>query len=324
MRGGGDTPSNNDNGYIKPELPESSGKDPFEGKTLLITKYTNFRLKVDTSNKTLVYQSKKPAENDSTSEPVYVDYIKWSYSYDNLTDTPTITLQYESFYDQNGKVLTIPETIDSMAELVSSLAVLGLELKVEFISEESDEEKKQEEIRKINEEYNLNLTKEDFTKEKIKATQEKVIKTPVAQKMIQEVVQEIKKHLEDLFSRLVTYAITLEKTEKNEDKIGFEGKYDSNYEWYDQITGEFADSEGGRASFNCSKKYISVDGKDYSVTSITGDRIHCEGEGETKTFSYEKSQIESNSDMTITVTVGDESIPCSWKPSTSVSELAIF
>lgn len=211
-----------------------------------------------------------------------------------------------------------------MAELVSSLAVLGLELEVEFISEESDEEKKQEEIRKINEEYNLNLTKEDFTKEKIKATQEKVIKTPVAQKMIQEVVQEIKKHLEDLFSRLVTYAITLEKTEKNEDKIGFEGKYDSNYEWYDQITGEFADSEGGRASFNCSKKYISVDGKDYSVTSITGDRIHCEGEGETKTFSYEKSQIESNSDMTITVTVGDESIPCSWKPSTSVSELAIF
>ena len=314
--GGGDTPSNNDNGYIKPELPESSGKDPFEGKTLLIYKHSNFRFKVDTSNKTLVWQIEFPAENGSTSEPEYRDYLKWNYSYDNLTDTPTITLQYESFYDQNGKVLTIPEYIDAAAELVSSLAVSGLELNVEFISEESDEEKKQEEIRKINEEYNLNLTKEDFTKEKIKATQEKVIKTPVAQKMIQEVGQEIKKHLEDLFSRLATYAITLEKTEKNEDKIGFEGKYDSNYEWYDQITGEFADSEGGRASFNCLKKYISVDGKDYSVTSITGDRIHCEGEGETKTFSYEKSQFESNSDMTITVTVGDESIPCIWVPGT--------
>lgn len=309
----------------KPMLPESLGKDPFEGKTLLITKYNSFRLKVDTSNKTLVYQSRKPAENDSTSEPVYVyeDYIKWSYSYDNLTDTPTITLQYESFYDQNGKVLTIPETIDSMAELVSSFAVSGLALNLEFISKESDEEKKQEEIRKINEEYNLNLTKEDFTEEKIEATQEKVIKTPVAQKMIQEAGQEIKKHLEDLFSRLATYAITLEKTEKNEDKIGFEGKYDSNYEWYDQITGEFADSEGGRASFNWFSKYITVDGKDYSVTSITGDRIHCEREGETKTFSYEKSPIEPNSDMTITVTVGDESIPCIWVPG-SIKDLSDF
>ena len=119
--GGGGNEEPNTGTYIKPMLPESSGKDPFEGKTLLITKSTNYRLKVDTSNKTLVYQSGVPAENDSTSEPgyVYKDYIKWSYSYDNLTDTPTITLQYESFYDQNGKVLTIPETIDSMAELVS-------------------------------------------------------------------------------------------------------------------------------------------------------------------------------------------------------------
>lgn len=323
---GGDTPSNNDNGYIKPMLPESSGKDPFEGKTLLICNDELYRFKVDTSSKTLVcqVQVRNPAENDSTSELVYKDRIKWSYSYDNLTDTPTITLQYESFYNiENGEIITIPEYIDLSAELVSSFAVSGLALNLEFISKESDEEKKQEEIRKINEEYNLNLTKEDFTEEKIKATQEKVIKTPVAQKMIQEVVQEIKKRLEDLFSRLATYAITLEKTEKNEDKIGFEGKYDSNYEWYDQITGEFADSEGGRASFNCSWKYISVDGKDYTVTSITGDRIHCEGEGETKTFSYEKSQFESNSDMTITVTVGDESIPCIWVPG-SIEDLLAF
>ena len=46
---GGDTPSNNDNGYIKPMLPESSGKDPFEGKTLLIYNDEWYRFKVDTA-----------------------------------------------------------------------------------------------------------------------------------------------------------------------------------------------------------------------------------------------------------------------------------
>ena len=247
---GGDNEVSNNGTYIKPKLPENSGKDPFEGKTLLIDKYSYLRFKVDTSNKTLVCQI--TAENGSTSEPEYRDYVKWTYSYDNLTDTPTITLQHESIYDTNGKVIPIPEYIDLSAEWVSK-----------SISDEAG--------------------------------------------------QKLKKHLEDLFSRLATYAITLEKTEKNEDKIGFEGKYDSNYEWYDQITGNFTDTEyPGRVSFNFFNKSI----ENYSVTSITGDRIHCEKEGETKIFSYEKSQVESNSDMTIAVTVGDESIPCIWVPGT--------
>ena len=253
--GGGGNEEPNTGTYIKPMLPESSGKDPFEGKTLLICNDELYRFKVDTSSKTLVCQI---LEEDSTSNKVYVDYVKWTYSYDNLTDTPIITLRYESMYDlENGKVITIPEYIDLSVGLIS-----------EYISDE------------------------------------------VGQKM--------KKYLEDLFSRLATYAITLEKTENDEDKIVFEGKYDSNYTWYDQITGGFSDSEGG-SSFNCLSKYITVDGKVYSVTSITGDRIHCEGEGETKTFSYEKSQIEHNSDMTITVTIGDKSIPCIWKPDTFVA-----
>ena len=34
--GGGDNEEPNTGTYIKPMLPESSGKDPFEGKTLLI------------------------------------------------------------------------------------------------------------------------------------------------------------------------------------------------------------------------------------------------------------------------------------------------
>ena len=258
LAGGGDNEVPNTGTYIKPMLPESSGKDPFEGKTLLIFNDESYRFKVDTSSKTLVCQI---LEEDSTSNKVYVDYVKWTYSYDNPTDTPIITLRYESMYDlENGKVITIPEYIDVLAELFS-----------EYISDEAG--------------------------------------------------QEIKKYLEDLFSRLATYAITLEKTEKNENKIGFEGKYDSNYTWYDQITGVFT---GDGASFNWFSKYITVDGKDYSVTSITGDLIHCEREDETKTFSYEKSQIEHNSDMTITVTIEDKSIPCIWKPDTFVALPTFF
>ncbi|MBO5692275.1 MAG: hypothetical protein J6R96_10515, partial [Spirochaetaceae bacterium] len=185
---------------------------------------------------------------------------------------------------------------------------------VSKIWEVSNEEEKQKEIHKLNEEYNLNLTIEDFSEENIAATLEK--SRPVVEKKSQEAGQEIKKHSEELFSRLATYAITLEKTENDEDEIVFEGKYDSNYEWYNQITGAFT---GDGAYFNWFFNYIIVDGKVYSVTSITGDRIHCEGEGETKTFSYEKSQTEHNSDMTITVTIGDKSIPCIWKPDTFVA-----
>ena len=142
--GGGGNEEPNTGTYIKPELPESSGKDPFEGKTLLICNVEWYRFKVDTSSKTLVFQVQvqNPAENDSTSELVYKDRVKWSYSYDNLTDTPTITLQYESIYNvENGEIITIPEYIDTSAEFVSSFEVSRLALNLEFISKESDEEK---------------------------------------------------------------------------------------------------------------------------------------------------------------------------------------
>lgn len=277
-----------------PTLPANKGTDPFDGLETLTYGSVNGRYAVDTAKKTLSKQFTTTGQ-DWTDEAVY------SYSYDG--EAQTITVKVDSLVNPESEELVSREQfIDSLK--TSFKEVLASSLDKAIAGTETD---KQAFIEEAKYDFEITLTEEDLTAEKKEATLEKLWNSPDVQEMVNGYIL--------LFDNTFTYAVALTKKNGTTATVSFEGQYDTNSPWYQQMVGEFSDTNAN-AHFSSLNSYIRSGDYTYSISSVDAASKTIKGIYEKsnteKSFSYTTSG--SGKDMVVTVDVDGTQIACSWTP----------
>ena len=257
--------------YKKPILPESVGKDPFEGLTELVTDF-NDKFLVNTELKTITSFDRR---GDIIAE--------YEYSYNN-TDNGVILSVIVS-------KIAIGEEFVSAEDYATSMENFRKDLIKERITEDFDyydeyygseywnESNWQERIDSTNFEYGTSFTKDNYNKGNFDWIFDQIISTPKT------------KNIFDIYSLAVNrvheiynYKIDITNINGTQADFDYEGIYDESKKWYEQTSVYFY----GYHELN--DDHINVVVMFY-YSFIGGYHIYSIDDSSIKTFYYDENNI---------------------------------
>lgn len=257
--------------YKKPILPESVGKDPFEGLTELVTDF-NEKFLVNTELKTITSFDRR---GDIIAE--------YEYSYNN-TDNGVILSVIVS-------KIAIGEEFVSAEDYATSMENFRKDLIKERITEDFDyydeyygseywnESNWQERIDSTNFEYGTSFTKDNYNKGNFDWIFDQIISTPKT------------KNIFDIYSLAVNrvheiynYKIDITNINGTQADFDYEGIYDESKKWYEQTSVYFY----GYHELN--DDHINVVVMFY-YSFIGGYHIYSIDDSSIKTFYYDENNI---------------------------------
>ena len=259
--------------YTKPTLPESVGKDPFEGLTELVN---------DSNEKFLVNTELKTISNCDSEGNIFIEY---EYSYKNTDDGVILSVIVSK--------IAIGEEFVSAEDYATSMENFQKDLIKECITEDFDyydeyygseywdESKWQERIDSTNFEYGTSFTKDNYNKEKFDWIFDQIVSTSK--------FEDLSLFYRQLFNRVLAiynYKIDITNINGTQADFTYEGIYDESKKWYEQTSIYFYghhevnhEVKHMTVVISCQNKFID----DYEVYSIDDSSI--------KTFYYDENNI---------------------------------
>ena len=257
--------------YTKPILPESVGKDPFEGLTELVTDF-NDKFLVNTELKTITSFDRR---GDIIAE--------YEYSYKNTDDGVILSVIVSK--------IAIGEEFVSAEDYATSMENFQKDLIKECITEDFDyydeyygseywnESNWQERIDSTNFEYGTSFTKDNYNKGNFDWIFDQIISTPKT------------KNIFDIYSLTVNrvheiynYKIDITNINGTQADFDYEGIYDESKKWYEQTSVYFY----GYHELN--DDHINVVVMFY-YSFIGGYHIYSIDDSSIKTFYYDENNI---------------------------------
>ena len=254
--------------YTKPTLPESVGKDPFEGLTELV-KDSNKKFLVNTELKTI---SRCDSEGNISTE--------YEYSYKN-TDDGVILSVVISKESMDNELVPVEDIVNNYAntELFLENYVKGyITYTFDNYNEYFDNEDFLSDywpkmIEDVNLDFGTSFTKDSFTCENYDWIVEQCI-NPRAKEFV---LLRAHNHVNH-FSLIYNYKINITNTNGTQADFAYEGIYDESKKWYDQSSVFFYDEDWIVVIYP-GVRYINKD----IVISIDDSSI--------KTFYYDENNI---------------------------------
>lgn len=255
--------------YTKPILPESVGKDPFEGLTELV-KDSNKKFLVNTELKTI---SSCDSEGNISTE--------YEYSYKNTDDGVILSVVISKIKNDDELVLAENWGIvleNMLKDVIKEHITDDFDYYDEYYgSEYWNESNWQERIDNTNFEYGTSFTKDNYNKEKFDWIFDQIVSTSK--------FEDLSFFYRQFFNRvLAIYNYKIDITNINGTQADFacEGIYDESKKWYEQTSVWFYGPHKVyhvTVVIDLQTKFID----DYEVYSIDDSSI--------KTFYYDENNI---------------------------------
>ena len=258
--------------YTKPILPESVGKDPFEGLTELVT---------DSNEKFLVNTELKTISNCDSEGNIFIEY---EYSYKN-TDDGVILSVVISKSRINGELVLAENCGIGLENMLKDVIKEHITDDFDYYdeyygSEYWNESNWQERIDRLNSNYGTSFTKDNYNREKFDWIINQCMSSPIVKEL-----SLVASHMFlDPLSVIYNYKIDIIKINGTQADFAYEGIYDESKKWYEQTSvwfyGDVWGSDGPLLSVHISNGIKDV--KD-PVVSIDDSSI--------KTFYYDENNI---------------------------------
>lgn len=255
--------------YTKPTLPESVGKDPFEGLTELVT---------DSNEKFLVNTELKTISNCDSEGNIFIEY---EYSYKN-TDDGVILSVVISKIRINGELVLAENCGIGLENMLKDVIKEHITDDFDYYdeyygSEYWDESKWQERIDSTNFEYGTSFTKDNYNKEKFDWIFDQIVS---ASKF-----EDLSFFYRQIFNRVLAiynYKIDITNINGTQADFTYEGIYDESKKWYEQTSIYFY----GPYAVNHMTVVISLQNK-----FIDGYEVYSIDDSSIKTFYYDENNI---------------------------------
>ena len=255
--------------YTKPTLPESVGKDPFEGLTELVT---------DSNEKFLVNTELKTISNCDSEGNIFIEY---EYSYKN-TDDGVILSVVISKIRINGELVLAENCGIGLENMLKDVIKEHITDDFDYYdeyygSEYWDESKWQERIDSTNFEYGTSFTKDNYNKEKFDWIFDQIVS---ASKF-----EDLSFFYRQIFNRVLAiynYKIDITNINGTQADFTYEGIYDESKKWYEQTSIYFY----GPYVVNHMTVVISLQNK-----FIDGYEVYSIDDSSIKTFYYDENNI---------------------------------
>lgn len=258
--------------YTKPILPESVGKDPFEGLTELVT---------DSNEKFLVNTELKTISSCDSEGNIAIEY---EYSYKN-TDDGVILSVVISKIRINGELVLAENCGIGLENMLKDVIKEHITDDFDYYdeyygSEYWDESKWQERIDSTNFEYGTSFTKDNYNKEKFDWIFDQIISTPKTKENIFDTYSLAVNRVHEIYN----YKIDITNINGTQADFDYEGIYDESKKWYEQTSVYFYgyhELNDDHINVVVMFYYGFID--DYRVYSIDDSSI--------KTFYYDENNI---------------------------------
>lgn len=255
--------------YTKPTLPESVGKDPFEGLTELVN---------DSNEKFLVNTELKTISNCDSEGNIFIEY---EYSYKN-TDDGVILSVVISKIRINGELVLAENCGIGLENMLKDVIKEHITDDFDYYdeyygSEYWDESKWQERIDSTNFEYGTSFTKDNYNKEKFDWIFDQIVS---ASKF-----EDLSFFYRQIFNRVLAiynYKIDITNINGTQADFTYEGIYDESKKWYEQTSIYFY----GPYVVNHMTVVISLQNK-----FIDGYEVYSIDDSSIKTFYYDENNI---------------------------------
>ena len=255
--------------YTKPILPESVGKDPFEGLTELVN---------DSNEKFLVNTELKTISNCDSEGNIFIEY---EYSYKN-TDDGVILSVVISKIRINGELVLAENCGIGLENMLKDVIKEHITDDFDYYdeyygSEYWDESKWQERIDSTNFEYGTSFTKDNYNKEKFDWIFDQIVS---ASKF-----EDLSFFYRQIFNRVLAiynYKIDITNINGTQADFTYEGIYDESKKWYEQTSIYFY----GPYVVNHMTVVISLQNK-----FIDGYEVYSIDDSSIKTFYYDENNI---------------------------------
>ena len=286
--------------YTKPILPESVGKDPFEGLTELV-KDSNKKFLVNTELKTI---SSCDSEGKISEE--------YEYSYKN-TDDGVILSVVISKIRINGE-LVLAENCgigleNMLKDVIKGHITDDFDYYDEYYgSEYWNESNWQERIDSTNFEYGTSFTKDNYNKGNFDWIFDQIISTPKTKENIFDTYSFTVNRVHEIYN----YKIDITNINGTQADFDYEGIYDESKKWYEQTSVYFYGyHELNDDHINVVVMFYDSFIDDYRVYSIDDSSI--------KTFYYDENNIKqyktfnytktgSGRDTVISITIDGQTV----------------
>lgn len=257
--------------YTKPTLPESVGKDPFEGLTELVT---------DSNEKFLVNTELKTISSCDSEGNIFMEY---EYSYKN-TDDGVILSVVISKLGINGE-LVLAENCgigleNMLKDVIKGHITDDFDYYDEYYgSEYWNESNWQERIDNTNFEYGTSFTKDNYNKGNFDWIFDQIVSTSK--------FEDLSFFYRQLFNRVLAiynYKIDITNINGTQADFDYEGIYDESKKWYEQTSVYFYgyhELNDDHINVVVMFYYSFIDG--YNIYSIDDSSI--------KTFYYDENNI---------------------------------
>lgn len=255
--------------YTKPILPESVGKDPFEGLTELV-KDSNKKFLVNTELKTI---SRCDLEGNISTE--------YEYSYKNTDDGVILSVVISKIKINDELVLAENYGIgleNMLKDVIKEHITDDFDYYDEYYgSEYWNESNWQERIDNTNFKYGTSFTKDNYNKEKFDWIFDQIVSTSKFEDL-----SFFYRQLFNIVLAIYNYKIDITNINGTQADFVFEGIYDESKKWYEQTSIYFYGShEVNHMTVVISLQTNFID--DYEVYSIDDSSI--------KTFYYDENNI---------------------------------
>lgn len=258
--------------YTKPILPESVGKDPFEGLTELVTDF-NEKFLVNTELKTIT--SFDYEGNIST---------EYEYSYKN-TDDGVILSVIVSKIAIGEEFVSAEDYVTSMENMLKDVIKGHITDDFDYYdeyygSEYWNESNWQERIDSTNFEYGTSFTKDNYNKGNFDWIFDQIISTPKTKENIFDTYSFAVNRVHEIYN----YKIDITNINGTQADFDYEGIYDESKKWYEQTSVYFYGyHELNDDHITVVVMFYSSFIDDYKVYSIDDSSI--------KTFYYDENNI---------------------------------
>ena len=258
--------------YTKPILPESVGKDPFEGLTELVT---------DSNEKFLVNTELKTISSCDSEGNIAMEY---EYSYKN-TDDGVILSVVISKIRINGEFVLAENCGIGLENMLKDVIKEHITDDFDYYdeyygSEYWDESKWQERIDSTNFEYGTSFTKDNYNKGNFDWIFDQIISTPKTKENIFDTYSLAVNRVHEIYN----YKIDITNINGTQADFDYEGIYDESKKWYEQTSVYFYgyhELNDDHINVVVMFYYGFID--DYRVYSIDDSSI--------KTFYYDENNI---------------------------------
>ena len=258
--------------YTKPILPESVGKDPFEGLTELVT---------DSNEKFLVNTELKTISSCDSEGNIAIEY---EYSYKN-TDDGVILSVVISKIRINGELVLAENCGIGLENMLKDVIKEHITDDFDYYdeyygSEYWDESKWQERIDSTNFEYGTSFTKDNYNKGNFDWIFDQIISTPKTKENIFDTYSLAVNRVHEIYN----YKIDITNINGTQADFDYEGIYDESKKWYEQTSVYFYGyHELNDDHINVVVMFYDSFIDDYRVYSIDDSSI--------KTFYYDENNI---------------------------------